>query len=154
MLKTVEIRKSIQADILPIAVNMRKEDAKEVWDSNRYTPYKALLKGLNSRGDAWTIVVSGVPIGMVGVARGTLLCSKGTPWLLGTDALIDDKKLFLRISRVVLKNLSEGFSSLENYVSIENKCSLRWLRSLGFTIGEDIKSITGVTFRRFYRECV
>jgi len=154
LLKTVDIRKSIQEDILPIAVNMRDEDVKEIWDSNRYSPYKALVKGIKSRGSAWTIVVNGIPIGMVGVCRGTLLCSKGTIWLLGTDALVEDRKLFLRMSRLVLKNLSKGFSSLENYVSIENKCSLRWLIALGFTIGGDFKSITGVTFRRFSKECI
>lgn len=153
-MKTVEIRKSIQEDILPIAVNMRDEDVKEIWDSNRSSPYKSLVKGLKSNGDTWTILVSGVPIGMVGVCRGTLLCSKGTIWLLGTDALVEDRKLFLRMSRLVLKNLSEGFSRLENYVSTENKCSLRWLRALGFTIGEEFKSITGVTFLRFTKECV
>lgn len=151
-MKTLEIRESIQADILPIAVNMRADDVKEVWDSNLYSPYKALCKGLNTNGISWTIIVNGVPIGMVGVARGTLLSDTGIPWLLGTDALVDDRRLFLKVSRLILKNMSEGYKALENYVSTENKASFCWLRHLGFKIGNETKSITGVVFNRFYKE--
>ncbi len=150
--KTLKIIKAIQADILPIAMNMREADAKEVWDSNLHSPYKALHKGLNAKGVSWTIIVNGVPIGMMGVSRGTLLSDKGIPWLLGTDALVDDRKLFLRVSRVILKNMSKGYKMLENYVSIENKASICWLRHLEFKIGEEVKSVTGVMFKRFYKE--
>lgn len=153
MLKNgLEIRKSKQSDILPIAFNMRVADAKEVYDSHLYSPYKALTKGMNSSGDSWTIVIDGVPIGMVGVSNRTLITKVGTPWLLGTDSLLNDKKLFLRVSRVVLKNISEGYKLLENYVSVENKSAIRWIEYLGFTFGEEIRSITGVTFKRFFLE--
>ncbi len=151
-MKTLEIRKSIQSDILPIAHNMREDDVKEVWDSNLHSPYKALRKCLEIKGMSWTIIVNGIPVGMVGVSRGTLLSDTGTPWLLGTDVLIDDRKLFLKISRIVLKNISEGYRRLENYISTENQASLRWLRHLGFKFGEEIKSVTGVVFKRFYKE--
>lgn len=130
---------------------MRDEDAKEVWDSNLYTPYKALERCMESIGNKWTIIVDGVPIGMVGVSRETFLSAKGIPWLLGTDALTCDKKLFMRISIIVLNNISEGFSYLENYVSTENKMTLKWLKRLGFKFGKEIKSITGVVFKQFYR---
>ncbi len=151
-MKTLKIRKSIQSDILPIAVNMRAADVKEVWDSNLHSPYKALHKGLEAKGMSWTIIVNGVPIGMIGVGRGTLLSDTGIPWLLGTDALIDDRKLFLKVSRTVLKNMSQGYKMLENYVSVENKASICWLRHLGFKIGNEVKSVTGVVFKRFYKE--
>lgn len=151
-MKTLKIRKSIRADILPIAHNMREDDVKEIWDSHHHSPYKALRKCMELKGDSWTIIVNGVPIGMVGVSRGTLLSDTGRPWLLGTDALVDDRKLFLKVSRILLQNLSKGYKMLENYVSVENKCSLRWLKKLGFKIGGSMESVTGVTFKRFYME--
>ena len=151
-MKTLEIRESVQSDILPIAVNMRADDVKEVWDSNLHSPYKALRKGLDAKGISWTIIVNGIPIGMVGVSRGTLLSDTGIPWLLGTDALIDDRKLFLRVSKAILKNMGRGYKMLENYVSVENKASMCWLRHLGFKIGKEVKSVTGVIFKRFYKE--
>jgi len=150
--KIVEIRKSIQSDILAIAVNMRDEDVKEVMDSHMHSPYRALYIGFMSKGGCWTIIVDDTPVAMVGVAKNTSLCKKGRPWLLGTNAMIDDKKIFMRVSREVLKQLRQGVDFLENYVSIENKCSMRWLKALGFTIGESVNSITGVTFKRFYWE--
>ncbi len=152
MKKKVDIRKSIEADILPIAFNMREDDVKEVWDSSRHSPYKALRIGLNTSVNVWTILVNGKPIGMLGVADKTLLSNRGTPWLLGTDDLINDRKVFLKVSRVVLKKMSKGYKMLENYVSVENKGSLRWLKRLGFAFGEDVKSVTGVIFRKFYME--
>lgn len=151
-MKTLEIRKSIQSDILPIAVNMREDDAKEVWDSHLHSPYNALRKCLELRGNSWTIVVDGVPIGMVGVSHGTLLSDRGTPWLLGTDGLVNDRRLFLKMSRFVLEKMSRGFKYLENHVSIENKASITWLKHLGFTIDNETKSVTGVTFRRFFKD--
>ncbi len=147
----VEIRESVQSDVLPIAVNMRDEDAKEVWDSHLSSPYRALCKGMESKGKSWTIVVDGVPIGMVGVSHRSLLGNQGTPWLLGTRKLTDSKKLFLLYSKIILKNMSEGYDRLENYISVENKPTMRWLRYLGFEIGEEIKSVTGVPFKRFYK---
>lgn len=147
----VEVRESVQSDILPIAVNMRREDAKEVWDSHLYSPYRALNKGMKSRGKSWTIVVDGVPIGMVGVSDRSLIGRGGTPWLLGTDKLTDSKRLFLLYSKIILKNMSEGYDKLENYISTENKPSMIWLRHLGFKFGEEIESVTGVMFRRFYK---
>ncbi len=158
MLKTaeikevVEIRKTIQSDILPIAVNMRDADAKEIWDSHMSTPYNALVKGMESVGNSWTILVNGVPIGMVGVSRRTLISDKGVPWLLGTDAMVSNRKLFMKISKIVLKNMSKGYKYLENYVSVENTVSIRWLKRLGFTLGEEVNSMTGVIFKRFYME--
>lgn len=149
-MKTLNIRKSIQSDILPIAHNMRDMDVKEIWDSHRSSPYNALRRGLKTKGNTWTIIVNGIPVGMVGVVERTLLSDTGTPWLLGTDVLTDDTKLFLKISKIVLKKMSQGYKMLENYESVENTASLRWLKKLGFTIGEEIKGITGVSFRRFY----
>lgn len=147
----VEIRDSVQSDILPIAVNMRDEDAKEVYDSHLLSPYSALSKAMKSRGDSWTIVVDGVPIGMVGVSNKSLLGNKGNPWLLGTDKLTESTRLFVQFSKLLLKNMSKGYSRLENYISVENKSTMRWLKFLGFEFGEQIKSVTGVMFIKFYK---
>lgn len=130
---------------------MRDEDAKEVYDSHLYSPYIALSKAMKSRGDSWTIVVNGVPIGMVGVSNKSLLGNKGNPWLLGTDMLTDSTRLFIQFSRLILKNMSEGYSRLENYISVENKPTIRWLKFLGFEFGEQIESVTGVKFIKFYK---
>ncbi len=152
MSKTVEIKKAVIADILPIAFSMREADVKEVWDSNRHSPYKSLYRSMVSGGRTWTIVVDGVPVGMVGVAPASLISNTGRPWLLGSEELVSNKKLFLIMSTRILKTLTRGYDRLENYVSSENKASLLWLEKLGFSFGEEINSVTNVIFKRFYMD--
>lgn len=141
----------MQSDILPIAVNMRDEDAKEVYDIHFHSPYTALRLGIEARGESWTIVVDGVPIGIVGVSKRSLLGNIGTPWLLGTDKLTASNRLFLKYSKFILKNMGEGYDRLENYKSVENTSTIKWLRYLGFEFDEEIKSVRGVTYQRFYK---
>ena len=150
MSKQVELRKSIQADILPIAHRMREADAKEVWDSHRLSPYKALLIGMKSIGNCWTILCDGIPEGMVGVSRGTLFISnRGIIWMLGTDVLVEDKRLFITLTRKLLWDVIKGYNYIENYISVENEIYLRWIESMGFNIAESI-ILNGVMFKKFY----
>ncbi len=155
MLKTrkqVEIRKSIQADILPIAHRMREDDVEEVWASSRSSPYKALRKGLEAQGNCWTILGDGIPEGMIGVSRGTLLSNRGIAWMLGTDVLVADKRLFITLTKKLFDEAIAGFNYLENYVSTKNKISLRWVESMGFEIEEKPIMVRGVPFKKFFME--
>ncbi len=154
LLKTLKIRKSCEDDIKPIALNMRAEDRKEVWDSNYHLPETALEKGLRANGKAWTILVDNIPVAMMGVTRPTLLSDKGIPWLLSTDelALKVKARLFMKVSKSMVKCMKQGFGVLENYVSVENKVSLFWLKKLGFLFGEEHSGLTGVMFKKFYME--
>ncbi len=152
MRKQVEIRKAKQEDILPIAHRMRKDDVKEVYDSHRVTPYKALLMGVKAEGNCWTILGDGIPEGMMGVTRRSLLSDRGIVWMLGTDVLVQDKRLFISISKDLFVDVVKGFDYIENHVSVENKISLRWLESMGFEIEEKTIMINGVGFRKFHME--
>ncbi len=154
LLKTLKIRKSCEDDIKPIALNMRAEDRKEIWDSNYHLPETALEKGLRANGKAWTVLVDNIPVAMMGVTRPTLLSDKGAPWLLSTDELVLNitARLFIKVSKSMVECMKQGFSVLENHVSVENKVSLAWLKKLGFLFGEESKSPTGVMFKKFYME--
>jgi len=152
MSKEVLIRKSIQADILPIAHRMRKADVKEVYDSHRASPYKALLTGMQARGNCWTILGDGIPEGMIGIARQSLFSDRGIAWMLGTDVLVEDKRLFIKLTKQLFDEAVEGFNYIENYISLENRISLRWIQAMGFEFDEEIKTINGVEFKRFFKE--
>ncbi len=150
--REVEIRKSVQADILPIAHRMRAADVKEVYDSHRFSPYDALLIGMKARGNCWTILGDGIPEGMVGIIPLSLFSDRGLPWMLGTDVLVEDKTLFIRLTRKLFEEAVKGFNYLENYKSMENKIALRWLESMGFSVEDKPIVLNGVRFKKFYKE--
>jgi|TARA_Y100000310_G_scaffold239947_1_gene243748 hypothetical protein len=152
MSKQVEIRQSRQEDILPIAHRMREADVKEIWASHRATPYKALVTGFKAEGNCWTILGDGIPEGMIGVTRKSLLSNNGIAWLLGTDVLSQEKRQFVELTKKLFDDAVEGFDYLENYISVDNRLSLRWLQALGFTIEDEIINMNGTPFKKFYME--
>tara|TARA_Y100000310_G_scaffold214927_1_gene215907 strand:+ start:132 stop:596 length:465 start_codon:yes stop_codon:yes gene_type:complete len=152
MSKQVEIRQSRQEDILPIAHRMREADVKEIWASNRLSPYKALLLGMNAEGNCWTILGDGIPEAMIGVSQRSLLSNRGIAWMLGTDVLTEDKRLFMRLTKELFDDAVQGYTYLENYVSTENRLSLRWIQAMGFEFEEDIINRNGTPFKKFYME--
>jgi hypothetical protein len=140
------------SDIIPIAIRMRSADKKEIWDSHRMKPYHALLMGVKSLGNCWTILGDDMPEGMMGVSKASLISNKGIIWLLGTDVLTEDRRLFVKVSKKVFGGMFDGFDYVENHVSTENEISLRWLERLGFNIEEEPVMINDVPFKKFSME--
>lgn len=152
MTKSVEIRKSELSDIVPIALRMRNADKKEIWDSHRFKPYQALLRGMKNLGSCWTILGDDMPEGMMGVSKGSLLSNRGIIWLLGTDVLTKDRRLFVKVSKKVFDGMLDGFDYVENYVSTENEISLRWIERLGFNVEEEPIMVNDIPFKKFFLE--
>lgn len=69
----------------------------------------------------------------------------GCAWLLGTDLMPTIKKTFIKHSKEYLDELMGDYDCLTNYVSMNNKLSVRWLTWLGAEFGET----HGVDYRRF-----
>lgn len=156
MLPTVEIRDAREEDVAHIAANMRGEDVAEVWDSHMRLPIDAVVKSYAQSDKAWTGLLDGEPVIMFGVARPSMLSSSGIPWMLGTDKLVESRRnqlIFLRRNKKYVEEMKIGYNILENFVSMKNKFSVKWLSWLGFTIDEEpVISMTGVEFRRFHME--
>ena len=63
----------------------------------------------------------------------------GSPWLLGTDKLIDTKKEFIPQAMEWVEKINNDYPLLLNYVHADNTVSKRWLKSLGFQFIDLIK---------------
>lgn len=107
---------------------------------------------------AWTCAISDVPAFMWGVARqGNLMSVTGAPWLLGTPAIVKVRHDFLRYCPHFVDAMQSAFPRLENFVHVENRLSIRWLKHLGFTVDEEMPEVmNGEDFYLFWRgaECV
>lgn len=140
MAAEVSIVRATREHAIALAPTMRKADAAEVWASGRYSPQEALLESLRASAEAYTLLIDGEPAVMWGVVplptRTLLAPPAGAVWLLGGEAVTRHKRLFLRLSRVGLARLLERYPVLVNAVDARYVQAVRWLRWLGFTVGE------------------
>ena len=109
---------------------MRSQDAREVLYSSGVGPLDALRASFEASEECNTIVhADGSLVGMFGVADSGIFAS---PWLLGTDKLIDTRAEFIPQAKEWVKKMNSVYPLLLNYVHTENTVSKRWLKSLGF----------------------
>lgn len=122
-----------------MAPRLRAADVLEVYRSHGHGALEALLSGLDSSEEAYTLFLDGRPAAMFGVAPiqrsllGTVWAH--SIWLLGTDDLTRHPRDFLRTSRRVFPYIASRYPVLFNMVDDEYTGALRWLEWLGFWVG-------------------
>ena len=79
--------------------------------------------------------VDGAPSMIFGIARSHLE-GWGVPWLLATDKFDAINKRLVRRCYIQVEEMQMLFPCLHNIVHRENLVSIKWLRWLGFTIGD------------------
>jgi hypothetical protein len=134
--------------IRTIADRMRTADRDEVFAASGRSPLSALTFSYRHSSLAWTALFDGRPEVMWGVGDINILTGIGAPWLLGTDAVEENFRGFLRISRDWPAQLLNRYGLLRNFVDARNTVSLRWLEWLGFRLFEPVE-INGHPFRLF-----
>jgi hypothetical protein len=118
---------------------MRQADRDEVFAASKKTPREALEYSLAKSTEAWTVLIDGRPEIMFGVGDINILAGVGAPWLLGTDAVEEHAKVFLRGSITWRNQLLSRYSTLRNFVDARNTASLRWLKWLGFRVLDPVE---------------
>lgn len=88
-------------------------------------------------------------LAMLGVCPVGLLSGRGTPWLLGTDAVFDHARALIDLGPKVIGWWREEFSELSNVVSSENTKAIRLLRYWGAEVGSETQMIGGAEFVPF-----
>ena len=81
------------------------------------------------------------------------VCDSGviaSPWLLGTDKIIETKKEFVPQAIEWVNDMSKLYPILTNYVHVDNTVSLIWLKSLGFEFIK-LEKEYGVGKKPFYQ---
>lgn len=146
----LQIVEAVDDHIATIAERMRQADRDEVMASGGKAPAEALSGSLAKSSQAWTALVNGRPEVMFGVGDLNILTRTGCPWLLGTDAVGEHYRLFLRQSVMWREQLLGRYEVLRNAVDDRNEVSKRWLRWMGFTLYEPMPlGVNGEPFRLF-----
>lgn len=101
-----------------------------------YLPLPGLLVSLTTSTEAWTGLADGEPVCMFGVTQQALTDPEAEPWLLSSKEIERHAGAFLRRNRKIIRSWRSRYSSLSGVVYVHNEVSKRWLRWLGFAIGD------------------
>lgn len=144
------VKASNYGDINRIANRMRAVDRVEC-EAVGHSPKAALVAAFRSSSLCWTVLADGKPCAIFGVAAISAIEGRGAVWMLGTDEITAARKPWLAWAPQYLGAMHRAFQKLENWISVENDASARWLRKLQFRFDEETVLIGGVPHRRFYR---
>jgi hypothetical protein len=149
----VKFLKPTRELIEAVAADMRQADVDEIWASGHLTPLSALLDGCEISDYTVVVVVNDVPCVVLGLVIRDILTGTGVPWLLGTDGALKYKRHFLIQVPEIINEMLTVCPRLFNYVHTENKVSIKWLKRIGFTLGDPVEyGCEGELFHKFYLE--
>jgi hypothetical protein len=132
-MSTLVVRASVESDAEVIAHDIRSQDRDELWRGWRMTPMQALRLGLSQSSHVYTAATDR-PLAMFGVVPISMISGDGNAWLIGTNAILLNRRAFLSASRPEVHMLMQRYRSLSNWVDSHNQLALRWLQWLGFVI--------------------
>jgi hypothetical protein len=86
---TVRVVKATFDHALQVAEHMREADRAEVWATSHSTPWQATTEALRVSTAAWAGLYDGRAVCVFGVAPINMIAGIGSPWLLGTEELVE-----------------------------------------------------------------
>ena len=138
--------------IRPLVEAMRQQERDEI-AALGFAPLEGMQWAFGRAVLAWTGMADGEPACMFGVNAPSFVSREGWPWLLSTDGILAHQHARLRRNREILPLMLAAFPVLRDMVDARNTVSIRWLRWLGFTIGEPVPwGMPGELFHPFQME--
>lgn len=121
-----------------IAPLLRAADLDEIRIMFGPDPAEMLAHGVEWSSEAYAALEDGVPFAIGGIVPRDMIGGRASPWMLGTPGVGRNPRWFLRMSRERLAAAMETYWILENFCDARYAASIRWLRWLGFTLGEPV----------------
>lgn len=145
-----EIRATIEEDIFPLSLNLRSADKDEIYASTGKRLYHhTLLESWKESKVCYTWLLDGEPIFIFGAVDNV---NGGVVWAMGSDKMIGERKYFLENAPKFIEEFLNEYGNIFNYVYIENKVHINWLRRVGFVFhDEPVKLKNGEEFLYFYK---
>lgn len=122
-------------DVFLLAPKVKESDKIEVWRSHHRSPEAALMEGFTNSSLCFTVECNESPIAMFGINPQSILGNNATIWLLSSDELEKIQKAFLRHSRRFINLMLSEYALLNNFVDVENRQTIKWLKWCGANLG-------------------
>ncbi len=107
-----------------------------------------LKQALSHCVEAWTGYIDDKIVCMWGIDRGSMLTNSAFIWLVTCQGVDEHAFIFVRHSQRRLDDLRKRYSYIHGVVQADNEQSVRWLRWLGFQLG-DAEFVNGYALRKF-----
>ncbi len=141
-------------EAMAVAPYLRAADREEV-ERLGSTAEKAIAQSFAESDAVWLCRIGGKYACLIGVGQVSIMGNVGAPWFLTTDVMETTaaRRALLKWSPRFVADFLGKYDNLVNYVDARYYRALRWLKWLGFTIGEvEASPITGQPFRRVSME--
>ncbi len=130
---------------------LRKSDYDELKACSADSPEEQLRDSWETSDMIWTIWVGDTVAGVFGCAghEGRF----GVPWMLGSDLTKKVRKVFIVDAKNYVEIMLDKYKRLVNFVHVDNKQSIRWLKWIGYTVLDPIPyGDFGKMFHPFVKE--
>ena len=155
-MKKYEIRPATLEDVSWVGKHACPEDREECAElhgSAERLPSKLRQCWLASSGYRFTVFLKGQRLAVFGVAKPALLGGKSRPWMIAACDKKPHARFVLQCGKNAVAIWRTEFEFLENYVSIKQEATVRWLKRLGFQFSEAKPyGVNKALFYRFYLE--
>ena len=152
----ITITETTTADIVHVVENCREADKVEFGfaceDGETMLDVMFRMKRMAHR--CYTGKVDGEIVIIYGIIPQSILSSKHAfPWAMTSEAVETRKnrKAFLNMGRIEMARLCRGYETFSGIVHTENRKAIRWLRWMGFNVGNEIHDVNGGSFLVFDR---
>lgn len=137
--------------LVRIAETMRPADRAEIAALGLHPdPLDALRTSVAVSQHCAVFVADGTPLCAFGVAPLSLVTGAGSPWLLGSVAMMQHIRNLVPLAAPYIAEMRRLYPHLENHVHADNRAAVRWLRVAGFTLEPATPyGLHGALFHRF-----
>lgn len=144
------VRRPTPEDVEFVIANIRDEDVAEITALDNGNVRDALYETPDLEKNAWVWEREGKVHAIFGVNPVEGLDKVGVIWMLATKTFDEHFMVFAAACKVVVEHMIKNYEYLFNYVYVENRKSIKWLKWLGFDIkpAEPI-GVNGAEFHRF-----
>ena len=136
------------ADIEVVAANMGEEDLKEFHAAGLdIDPVEWALNAAR-QGPVWIATTSGDPIAIYGLLPVSVMSRTATPWLMPTPLIAHRSvvRAMAAYGGVEVRRIAQGYRRLAGQKMATATREIRWLKWLGFTVGEVEMDVNGHRF--------
>ena len=146
----IPVTDELVAAILP---RVRQADRDEFIAAGGMQPADVIARAMKSASVSAAGLINGQVVTIFGISPASIITGRGIPWLISTDLMALQPVTFLRHCRPVLRDMSQGYRFLENYVDARNHAAKSWLHWLGFRLEDPAPyGLMGLSFHRFTME--
>lgn len=128
--------RALPEHIEPVSNNVRQQDIDEIYASGGWTIRECLEWAFENSFWVSTILNDDEPVAILGVTPYSYVSEVAVPWLIATKSVTKIPVQFLRISRKYVQTVSDIYPILINYVDDRHSESIRYLKSVGFSVSD------------------